>query len=386
METPEKIYLSSPHLTGKEKDYIQEALDTNWVAPLGPHVDAFEAELCAYTGAKAAAVLSSGTAALHLALILSGVEPGDYVFCQSFTFSASANPIVYQGAHPVFIDSESDSWNMDPQLLQQAIEDLLQQGIPANKLKAVIPVHLYGSPCKMQEIVAIAKQYQLKVIEDAAEALGSTYKQQACGNLGADFGVISFNGNKIITSSGGGVLLSNDAEAIAKARFLATQARDAAPHYQHSHIGYNYRMSNVVAGIGRAQLQAIADRVLQRNANFNRYQARYGKVAGISFQPVLAGSTSNRWLTCMLIDADVAGFSREDLRLAMEAKNIECRPLWKPMHLQPVFAEAKAFCNGVSEQLFNQGLCLPSGSNLTDAQWERIYEVLDQYLLHGRSQ
>ena len=378
--TPEKIYLSSPHLTGKEQVYIQEALDTNWVAPLGPHVDAFEAELCAYTGAKAAAVLSSGTAALHLALILSGVGQGDYVFCQSFTFSASANPIVYQGAHPVFIDSEKDSWNMDPALLQQAIDDLLSKGIPANKLKAVIPVHLYGSPCKMDEILAIAKQQQLKVIQDAAEALGSTYKGQPCGNLGADFGVISFNGNKIITSSGGGVLLSSDAEAISQARFLATQARDAAPHYQHSHIGYNYRMSNIVAAVGRAQLEAIDSRVFQRQQNTLRYQARYGTQPGIAFQPVLENASSNRWLTCILVQPEVAGFSREDLRLAMEAENIECRPLWKPMHLQPVFAQSLRYTNGVSEQFFLEGLCLPSGSNLTDSQWQRIEAILDSVL------
>lgn len=374
-----KIWLSSPHLGSNEQRYVQEAFDTNWIAPLGPHVDGMEQALCAYTGAGHAAALSSGTAALHLALILMGVEPGDVVLCQSMTFSASANPIVYQGATPVFIDSEPGSWNMCPSALEEAIVALKAEG---KRIKAILPVHLYGMPANMNAIQSVATRYELPIIEDAAEALGSRYGEQACGTLGT-LGVLSFNGNKIITTSGGGALLGADPAMIAKARFLATQARDAAPHYQHSHIGYNYRMSNVLAGIGRGQMEVLPDRVAQRRANFERYRAYFQEKNKqgyqVEFQEEAPGSFSNRWLSCILLDPERnKGITREQLRLAMEAENIECRPLWKPMHLQPVFAAAPYFGAQVAERLFDQGLCLPSGSNLQEEEWDRIWEVLDR--------
>lgn len=361
-----------------EFKYVGEAFATNWIAPLGPHLNAFETDLQQFTGAAHAAGLSSGTAALHLALILAGVGPGDTVFCQSKTFSASANPIAYQGAEPVFIDSESDSWNMDPDLLAQALADAQKAGkLP----KAVIPVHLYGMPAKMADIMRIADGYGVPVIEDAAEALGATLDGKACGTFGA-MGILSFNGNKIITTSGGGALISDNKAWIDQARFLATQARDAAPHYQHSHIGYNYRLSNVLAGIGRGQMEVLPQRVAARRANFERYRAYFagwnGKGFHIGFQEEFAGAYSNRWLTCIQVDpARNNGLSREVLRLAMEKDNIESRPLWKPMHQQPVFAQAKAYVNGVSDRLFNQGLCLPSGSNLSEGDWDRIFCNMD---------
>jgi dTDP-4-amino-4,6-dideoxygalactose transaminase len=322
--------------------------------------------------------LSSGTSAIHLALILLGVKSGDTVFCQSITFSASANPIAYQGANPVFIDSESETWNMDPQLLKIALSEAKKIGkLP----KAIIPVHLYGMPAKMQDILLIAEEYGVPVIEDAAEALGSNIENKPCGSFG-EFGVLSFNGNKIITTSGGGALLSNNAEMIEKARFLATQARDAAPHYQHSHIGYNYRMSNVLAGIGRGQLEVLKDRVEARRANYQRYVSYFSRLKekgfNIKFQEELDGYFSNRWLTCILVDPKLNyGLTREIIRLALEADNIESRPLWKPMHQQPVFANCKSYINGVSDKLFEDGLCLPSGSNLTDEEFIRIFDSLD---------
>ncbi|TNE80913.1 MAG: aminotransferase class I/II-fold pyridoxal phosphate-dependent enzyme [Bacteroidetes bacterium] len=371
-----KIWLSSPHMGGTEKNYVNEAFDTNWVAPLGPNVDNFEKDICAFTGSSHAAVLSSGTSAIHLALIQLGVGPGDRVICQSFTFSASANPIAYQGGIPVFIDSEVDSWNMDPNALEESIKALIAKG---KKPKAIIPVHLYGMPAKMDAIMSIANRYEIPVIEDAAEALGSTYENKACGTFG-DFGILSFNGNKIITTSGGGALLSENEEWIKMARFRATQARDNAPHYQHSHIGYNYRMSNIVAGIGRGQMEVLPHRVAQRRANYSRYTERYGDVPGFHFQPDLPGAFSNRWLTSLTIDPHKAGFSREDLRLAMDAVNIESRPLWKPMHMQPVFKDAPYFGGKTAEKLFENGLCLPSGSNLSDDDFNRIFRVLDKTL------
>jgi len=353
--------------------FVKEAFDTNWIAPLGPHVDGFEQDLCAFTSAPHAAALSSGTAALHLALILLGVGPGDEVICQSFTFSASANPIVYQGATPVFVDSEPDTWNMDPDLLRQAIVDRLAKG---KKVKAIVPVHLYGMPAKMDAIMPIAAEFNIPIIEDAAEAIGSTYHGQACGTFGA-LGVLSFNGNKIITTSGGGALLSASEEHIQKARFLATQARDAAPHYQHSHIGYNYRMSNVCAAIGRGQMTVLNARIAQRRANYAFYLKQFGEVSGFNFGLEPEGSFSNRWLSTVRIDpAITGGLSRETLRLHLEKDNIESRPLWKPMHLQPIFADAPAYLNGVSEQLFEQGLCLPSGSNLPASDLDRIAEQI----------
>lgn len=366
-----------------EFKYVGEAFDTNWIAPLGPHLNAFETDLQQFTGVAHAAGLSSGTAAIHLALILLDVQPGDTVFCQSITFSASANPIAYLGAEPVFIDSEEETWNMDPVLLEQA----LAEAKAAGKLpKAIIPVHLYGMPAKMDEIVRIAASYGVPIVEDAAEALGANLHGKACGTFG-ELGVLSFNGNKIITTSGGGALLSDNKTWIEKARFLATQARDAAPHYQHSHIGYNYRLSNVLAGIGRGQMEVLPLRVAARRANYERYVAYFqqwkAKGFDIRFQEGIEGAYSNRWLSCILIDpATNNGLTRETIRLAMEAENIECRPLWKPMHQQPVFAQAKAYVNGVSDRLFDQGLCLPSGSNLMEAEWQRIISCLDKTLQH----
>ena len=374
-----KIWLSSPHIGINELKYVNEAFETNWIAPLGPHVNAFEQGLQIETKVKHAAALSSGTSALHLALILLGVKAGDTVFCQSITFSASANPIAYQGALPVFIDSEMDTWNMDPILLKTALDEAQQ----VSKLpKAIIPVHLYGMPAKMDEILSIANEYGVQVIEDAAEALGSNINNKPCGSFG-EFGVLSFNGNKIITTSGGGALLSENAEKIEKARFLATQARDTAPHYQHSHIGYNYRMSNVLAGIGRGQLEVLSDRVAARRNNFERYKKYFLKqnIAGfdIKFQEEPQGYYSNRWLTCIVVDPTTnKGLTREEIRLAMDEENIESRPLWKPMHQQPVFSASKSYLNGVSEKLFENGLCLPSGSNLTDEEFERIFNCLDK--------
>jgi len=367
--TNPKIWLSSPHMGGKEQEFVKEAFDTNWVAPLGPNVDGLEQDLASFTGAKYAAVLNSGTSAIHLALIMLGVKAGDYVLCQSFTFSASANPIVYQGAIPVFIDSEKDTWNMSPEFLEEAILKLKTHNA---KPKAIIPVHLYGLPAKMDEIMAIAKKYDIPVIEDAAEALGSTINGKACGTFG-QLGVLSFNGNKIITTSGGGALISDDENYIKQARFLATQARDNAPHYQHSHIGYNYRMSNITAGIGRGQMLVLNERVAQRRANFEFYKKAFAGFEGISFVEELPGAYANRWLSCILVDANkTVGVTREDIRLALEKENIECRPLWKPMHLQPVFADAPFFGDGTSEKLFEDGLCLPSGSNLTPQNLDRV--------------
>ncbi len=365
-----KIYLSSPHMGGNEIKYVNEAFETNWIAPLGPNVDGFEKDLSQFLGESThVAALSSGTAALHLALILLGVKAGDEVICQSMTFSASANPIVYQGATPVFIDSEPDTWNMSPQYLEEAIVDRIAKG---KKPKAVICVHLYGMPAKMDEIQEICDRFDIPLIEDAAEALGSTYKGRAMGTFGA-MSILSFNGNKIITTSGGGALVSRKEEFISKARFLATQARDAAPHYQHSQIGYNYRMSNVCAGIGRGQMEVLSLRVQKRRSIFDTYKASLKDVESIKFIDEPSGFYSNRWLTAVLVDGDV---SREDIRIALEKENIESRPLWKPMHLQPVFAGTPFYGNGTSEHLFDRGLCLPSGSNLTDEELFTIIQLV----------
>jgi dTDP-4-amino-4,6-dideoxygalactose transaminase len=373
-----KIYLSSPHIGSNEIQYVNEAFKSNWIAPLGPNVNAFEEELQIQTQIKHAAALSSGTSAIHLALILLGVKLSDTVFCQSITFSATANPISYLSAKPVFIDSENETWNMDPKMLQIALFEAKKNG---NLPKAIIPVHLYGMPAKINEIITIANEFSVPIIEDAAEALGSSVDGKPCGSF-ADFGVLSFNGNKIITTSSGGALLSNDGELIEKARYLSTQARDPAPHYQHSHIGYNYRMSNVLAGIGRGQLEVLNDRVTARRNNFDRYKQYFLKHnnAGfdIQFQEEPKGFYSNRWLTCILVDpTSNKGLTREEIRLAMEEENIESRPLWKPMHQQPVFSSSKSYLNGVSDKLFENGLCLPSGSNLTDEEFERIFNCLD---------
>ncbi len=365
---------------GTEQRYVTDAFETNWIAPLGPNVNEFERRLAEFNGSKQAAALSSGTAALHLGLILLDVGPGDAVIVQSMTFSASANPVAYQGAIPVFVDSEADTWNMDPVQLERAIADCIAKNL---KVKAIIPVHLYGMPAQMDRILEIAVREQIPVLEDAAEALGSTFDGQKCGSFGR-LGVLSFNGNKIITTSGGGALIGNEAELIEKSRFLSTQARDAAPHYQHSHIGYNYRMSNVLAGIGMGQMEVLEDRIASRRANYSRYRALFDRFEekGYRFghQNEDSRSFSNRWLSCFLIDPDQnKGKSREGLRLALEAENIEARPLWKPMHLQPIFASSSMYSNGVSERLFDQGLCLPSGSNLSEEDWERIETALSAY-------
>jgi dTDP-4-amino-4,6-dideoxygalactose transaminase len=369
-----KIWLSSPHMGGEEFNFVKNAFDTNWIAPLGPHVDGFEHDLEAFTGAKYAAALSSGTATLHLALIMLGVQAGDEVICQSFTFSATANPIVYLGASPVFVDSEPDTWNMCPDLLEEAIKDRLKRG---KKPKAIIPVHLYGMPCKIDEIMAIANRYEIPVIEDAAEALGSTINGKAAGTFG-EMGVLSFNGNKIITTSGGGALISNNEKLIIKARFLATQARDAAPHYQHSQIGYNYRMSNVCAGIGRGQMQILNNHIHLRRIVYETYFNQFSKLPGIQFLKEPVGLISNRWLTTVIINPEKNnGATAVKLRLALESENIESRPLWKPMHLQPVFKDYPYYGDGLSDKLFSQGLCLPSGSNLTPDDLSRISSVIN---------
>ncbi len=373
-----KIWLSSPHMGGNERQFVTEAFDSNWVAPLGPNVNGLEKDIASYLDDQIhAAALSSGTAALHLALILSGVQAGDEVICQSMTFSASANPIRYQNATPVFIDSETHTWNMDPEFLEEAIKDRVAKG---KKPKAIIPVHLYGMPAKMDEILAVAEKYQILIIEDAAEALGSSINGKKCGTFGA-MGILSFNGNKIITTSGGGALVSKNEEYIKKATFLATQARDPAPHYQHSHIGYNYRMSNICAGIGRGQMEVLPERIEQRRKNFCFYQKELTGFDGIRFVNEPAGFFSNRWLTTILVDPEKTnGVTREDIRLALEKENIESRPLWKPMHLQPVFAEYPYYGNQVAERLFENGLCLPSGSNLTEGELERVLQVFKNVL------
>lgn len=370
-----KIWLSLAHMSGNEQKYIQEAFDTNWVVPLGPNVDGFEKDLQQYLDQERFVVaLSAGTAALHLGLIQLGVKAGDEVICQSFTFSASANPILYQHATPVFVDSEPQTWNMDPDLLEEAIEDRYKK--TGRYPKAIIPVHLYGMPANMERITAIANKYGIPVLEDAAEALGAEYKGQKCGTFG-DFGVLSFNGNKMITTSGGGALVCRTAEQAAKTKFYATQARDQAPHYQHSQIGYNYRMSNICAGIGRGQMTVLQKHVERRRAIQKMYSRALTGYKGIRLlENPSPDYNSNHWLTCILVDPALAGFSREDLRLKLEAENIETRPLWKPMHLQPVFAHAPFYGNGTSEKLFEQGLCLPSGSSLTDEDVQRVIECV----------
>lgn len=372
---PPKIWLSSPHMGSQEFEFVRNAFETNWIAPLGPHVDGFEKDLCEYVKIGHSAALSSGTAALHLAMILLGIGVGDHVLCSSFTFSATANPIAYQGATPVFIDSEELTWNMDPDLAEQAIQSLIKQG---KKPKAMVVVHLYGMPAQMDRLMKLSLDYDIPMIEDAAEALGSSLHGKKMGTFGL-MGILSFNGNKIITTSGGGALLSENSDLISKARFLATQARDSAPHYQHSHIGFNYRMSNVVAGIGRGQMMVLPERINQRRANHSFYEKRLTNYPGIQFLTEPEGYFSNRWLTCILVDPKITnGISRETIRLSLEKLNIETRPLWKPMHMQPIFESAPAFANGVSERLFLDGLCLPSGSNLLPEDLERVVEAIDQ--------
>jgi dTDP-4-amino-4,6-dideoxygalactose transaminase len=366
------ILLSTPHMGDREHQFVTEAFETNWIAPIGPHVDAFEREFCQIIGASHAAAVSSGTAALHLALKLVGVGVGDEVFCSTLTFSASANPIAYLGAKPVFIDSERQSWNMDPQVLQTALEQRAKLGkLP----KAVILVHLYGQTADIDPILKTCQQYGVPIIEDAAEALGATYKGRSPGTFGK-IGIFSFNGNKIITTSGGGMLVSEDASITSKAKFLATQARDPAPHYQHSEIGYNYRLSNVLAGIGRGQLLVLADRVAARRRNCEVYQQVLGQLPGIEFMPEAAWGSATRWLTCLTIDPQAFGADREQVRLAMADAQIEARPVWKPLHMQPIFQDCECFGGEVAEDLFDRGLCLPSGSNLSDQELARVIETI----------
>lgn len=363
-------------MSGKEQKYINEAFETNWIAPLGPNVDAFEKEIAEYIGANGAVAVSSGTAAIHLALSLLNIEKGDRVFCSTLTFIASANPIIYQGAEPVFIDSEPDTWNMSPQALEMALHEAYSEGrLP----KAVIVVNLYGQSAKMDEIQSICHQYEIPIVEDAAESLGALYKGKASGTFG-QFGIYSFNGNKIISTSGGGMLVSDDVEALKKARFLATQARDPALHYQHSELGYNYRMSNILAGIGRAQLEILEERVKEKRNIFERYYKELANFPGIHFMPELVNTCSNRWLTVLTIDETVAGITSQDLLNHLAAANIEARPVWKPLHLQPLFTQAKYYSHdhekSVSEQLFNTGICLPSGSSLNEEEQNRVINIV----------
>ncbi len=371
-QSPAQILLSTPHMGDKEFLYVKEAFDTNWIAPIGPHIDAFEQEFCQLVGSPYSVALSSGTAALHLSLIIAGVGAGDEVFCSSLTFCGSVNPILYQGATPVFIDSNRSSWNMDPELLVAALDQRAKIGkLP----KAVILVHLYGQSADIHPILAACNKYKIPLIEDAAEALGATYKGITPGILG-QYGFYSFNGNKIITTSGGGMLVSEDANIIAKAKFLATQARDPAPHYQHTHIGYNYRLSNVCAGIGRGQLQVLSDRVRQRRHNFAYYQQHLSHLPGLEFMPEADYGTCTRWLSCLTINPAQFGCDRETIRTTLATKNIETRPVWKPMHLQPIFQDCESIGGEVAADLFERGLCLPSGSNLTDTELDRVVEAI----------
>jgi len=377
MDKP-KIWLSSPHMGGNEKKYIDEAFSSNWIAPLGPNVTGFENDIVSYLSNEVhIGVLSSGTAALHLGLILLGVKSGDEVICQSMTFSASANPIVYLGAKPIFIDSEKDTWNICPEALETAIKDRIAKG---KKPKAIITVHLYGMPYKVNEIRAIADHYEIPILEDSAEAFGSSYKGQKCGTFG-DISVLSFNGNKIITTSGGGAIVSKDKKQIEKAIFLATQARDNAPHYQHSEIGYNYRMSNICAGIGRGQMEILDKHVSLRREMHNFYDTIFKNIEEVSlFSEFDEDYYSNCWLSSILFnDKENQNKNREDLRLFFEKENIETRPLWKPMHLQPIFKNEPYYGGNISENLFKNGLCLPSGSNLSNQDRERIKECLNNY-------
>jgi dTDP-4-amino-4,6-dideoxygalactose transaminase len=372
MAADERIYLSPPHLSGREQAYVADVFASNWIAPLGPQVDAFEAEFAAATGAGYALALVSGTAALHLALLELGVGPGDEVVVSTFTFSASVNPIVYLGAQPVFIDSEPLSWNMDPELLAEALETRAHRGrLP----KAVVLVHLYGQSANLDPILDLCRRYEVPLVEDAAEALGATYQGRAPGTFGRA-GIFSFNGNKIITTSGGGMLVSGDEQLIAHARKLSTQARDPAPHYQHSEIGYNYRLSNVLAAIGRAQLEVLPDRVAARRANFDAYVRGLSALPGLGFMPEAPWGRSNRWLTVITIDPATFGADREAVRQALEVENIESRPAWKPMHLQPVFEHYDSLGGTVAETLFDHGLCLPSGSSLTASDLARVVQVI----------
>ena len=377
----ERIWLSPPHMSGEEIKYVTQAFESNWIAPVGPMLGEFESALTKAAGVDHAVVLSSGTAAIQLALIAFNVKPGDEVICSSFTFAGSCNPILYLGASPVFVDSEKETWNMDPELLADAIKDRIK--VTGRVPKALILVHLYGMPAMIGEIMSIANQYGIPVVEDAAEALGSTYKGRKIGSFGT-VGIFSFNGNKIITTSGGGALVSKDKALIDKVRFLSTQARDPAPHYEHSVVGYNFRLSNICAAIGVGQLRVLAERVRQRRANFEYYHSKLASLPRVTFASEPNGFFSNRWLTTILLDFPQSQGLNERVRVHLDTQNIESRPLWKPMHLQPVFRSAKAYVSGVSEHLFNCGLCLPSGSSLTAEQLQFISAQISSVLVTSR--
>ena len=367
-----RLYLSPPHMSGGELSLIEEAFRSNWIAPLGPHVDALEEEFCRTVGARHAAALSSGTAALHLALRLAGIRPGDDVLCSTLTFVASANPIVYEGGVPVFVDSDDSTWNLDPNLLEEELEAARLRG---RTPRALVLTHLYGQSADLDPIVEACRRHGVVLIEDTAEALGATYKGGSPGRRGRA-GIFSFNGNKIITTSGGGMLVSDDAELIRHARFLATQARDPAPHYEHTRLGYNYRMSNVLAAIGRAQLRVLADRVRQRRAVFDLYRKALKDVPGITWMPEAHHGTCTRWLTVALIDPDQFGATAGEARVELETRDIEARPVWKPLHLQPLYRDCRRVGGAVSERLFSRGLCLPSGSQMTESDVSRVVEGL----------
>jgi dTDP-4-amino-4,6-dideoxygalactose transaminase len=369
-----RIYFSPPHLDGREKQLMVEALESNWITTLGPQVDAFEREMAAKLGVAHAAAVSSGTAALHLSLVIAGVQPGDEVLCSDFTFAATANAITYCGATPVFIDSSESTWNMDPALLEAELEACRKRG---KMPRAAIVVDLYGQCADYRPILDICKRYEIPVIEDAAEALGATYGGSAAGSMGI-MGILSFNGNKIITTSGGGMLLSNNEEFVSRARFLATQARDPAPHYQHSSIGFNYRMSNLLAAVGRGQLENLERKVERRRAINGFYRTALREFPGIAFMPEASYGRSNCWLTCILVDSSVSGITPEIIRRHLEGRNIESRPLWKPMHMQPVFRSCRMVGGAVSERLFGAGLCLPSGSGLSGDDLDRIVSAVKE--------
>jgi dTDP-4-amino-4,6-dideoxygalactose transaminase len=368
----DRIYLSPPHMGGEERRFVQEAFESNWIAPIGPHVDAFEQEFSRRLGIRHAAALSSGTAALHLAMKLVGVRPGDEVLCSTLTFVASANPILYEGGNPVFVDSDEASWNMDPELLAEELDACARRGrLP----RAVVLVHLYGQSADIDPILEACERHGVPLVEDAAEALGATYKDGQPGARGR-LGIFSFNGNKIITTSGGGMLVSNDPLLIQEAKFLSTQGRDPAPHYEHSRMAYNYRLSNVLAGIGRGQLLVLDERVRQRRGNFAFYSEALGGIPGITLMPEADYGVSTRWLSVLLVDPEEFGATAEDIRFRLEGQGIEARPVWKPMHLQPLFAKCRRVGGEVAAGLFARGLCLPSGSQLTGGELERIVEVV----------
>jgi pyridoxal phosphate-dependent aminotransferase EpsN len=386
MTNPKRIYLSPPHMSGREQQYVEDAFASNWIAPLGPHVDAFEEELARYLDVKGALALNSGTAALHLALLLSDVKRGDRVFCPALTFAASANPILYLDAEPVFIDSEPETWNISPEALKQALAEAEKE----NRLpKAVIAVNLYGQSADMNKLCVLCEQYKIPLIEDAAESLGATFRGKMSGSFGR-FGILSFNGNKIITTSGGGALVSGDPEALNRARYLAAQARQPARHYEHTEVGYNYRMSNILAAVGRGQLEVIEERIETRRKIFERYFEALGKASGFDFMPEPGSGRSTRWLTALTVDPQLCGVTRDDLIDALEKENIEARPVWKPMQLQPLYKDCLYYEHhagkSISELLFEEGLCLPSGSSLKAEEQDRVIEVVKRVLeeLGGR--